>query len=134
MDERHRRVTAPRPGEQNSNSMLTIDAVTALRRDYVNGVELPLIASRYGVSLNSLTDYTTGRSWKHILGQNGCPTLTQLKSENQRRRRNNARLSQDIATEIRSKLALGALGIDLAKEYGVTPTTISDIKRGKIWA
>jgi hypothetical protein len=43
-------------------------------------------------------------------------------------------LMPDDVREIRTRLSSGAKGIDLASEYGVTPSTISDIKRGKSWA
>lgn len=134
MDKRGRRVKAPRPGESNSNAFMTEQDVGALRRDYINGADLEQIAARYSISPNSLADYTTGRSWQHILGKNGCPTLSELKAENRRRRRSNARLSQELADEIRAKLAAGAMGKNLAVEYGVHKTTISDIKQRKIWA
>ncbi len=134
MDDRKRRVTTPMNGETNPSSLVTESIVIELRRDYVAGISLDEISSKYGVSRISLTDYTTGRSWKHILGKGGCPTFEELKTENRRRRRNNAHLSQKIAHEIRAKLEAGALGKNLAIEYGVSKATISDIKLRKIWA
>lgn len=44
-----------------------------------------------------------------------------------------AKLTEDDVREIRKRLAAGDLGSDLAKVYGVNPTTIRDIKAGRTW-
>jgi DNA invertase Pin-like site-specific DNA recombinase len=44
-----------------------------------------------------------------------------------------AKLDDDKVRQIREKLASGTKRIELAKEYGVSTTTISDIARKKIW-
>ena len=42
-------------------------------------------------------------------------------------------LTESQVVEVLEKLHAGAKGIDVAQEYGVTPTTISCIKKGKTW-
>jgi integrase len=48
-------------------------------------------------------------------------------------RPNNNKLTQEAADAIRARLATGARGVDLAKEYGVSETIISSVKHGDIW-
>lgn len=80
MDARRRRVAPGLQGETVPTSKLTEQQVIALRRDYVSGVPFEDIARRYGISKKSVTDYTSGRSWRHILGVDGSPTLSQLRA------------------------------------------------------
>lgn len=42
-------------------------------------------------------------------------------------------LTEEKVSEILQRLHSGEMGFHLAKEYGVTPTTISCIKKGKTW-
>lgn len=44
-----------------------------------------------------------------------------------------AKLTKETAREIKDKLAAGVGGSALAREYNVSPMTVSDIKRGKTW-
>lgn len=44
-----------------------------------------------------------------------------------------AKLNVEQVREIRAKLDAGQLGKDLARQYGVSPSVISDIKNGKLW-
>lgn len=126
------RTTQPR-GEDNCNATMTSERVIGLRKDYVAGLPLSDLIQNYGVTERSINDYTGGRSWKHLLGVDGSPTLEQLKVECARRRRNCARLNKETADEIRKRLSAGELGRDLAVEYGVHKATISDIRQNKIW-
>lgn len=120
-------------GEDNPNAIMTDESVIGLRRDYVAGVPLDVLFSKYDVTRNTIHEYTSGRRWKHLLGVDGSPTLEELKAECARRRRNSARLNQEKADEIRKRLAAGEQGKDLAVEYGVHKATISDIRQNKIW-
>lgn len=133
MDARGRRVSAPPKGEANCTSKLTNKAVISLRREYVSGVALDILAAKYNTAIKSLSDYTGGRSWAHLLGKDGCPTLEELKAEGRRRRRNNSKINLEIAYEIRSRLKQGETGSALAKEFGLHFGTVSDIKRNLIW-
>ena len=50
------------------------------------------------------------------------------------RRGANSKLNYDKAVEIRRRRAAGERGIDLAREFGVQPSTISWISTGKTWS
>ncbi|MEK1931547.1 MAG: hypothetical protein AAAC47_17560 [Pararhizobium sp.] len=120
-------------GQDQANSKLTDDQVIQMRRDYLSGMKPAEIAIANGISTNSIQDITLGRSWKHLLGVNGAPTLDELKACSKQCRKTNAKVTQEIATEIRRRLSIGEMGKDLAVEYGLHKATISDIKLRKIW-
>lgn len=48
-----------------------------------------------------------------------------------RKGRSSVALTHDQVREIKAALATGGVGAELARKYGVTPSTIGDIKRGK---
>lgn len=120
-------------GEDNPNAIMTDEQVIQMRKDYVSGHPLDAICARYEINRSTMHDYTSGRSWKHLLGVDGSPTLDELKAECARRRRNNARLTKEIADQIRKRLAAGETLSDLGAEYGVHKATIRDIKLNKTW-
>lgn len=130
---RHKYPEMVERGEDNPNAIKSDEEVIALRRDYVSGVPLATLFKRYSVTKSSIHDYTSGRSWKHLLGVDDSPTLEQLKAECARRRRNNARLSKEIADVIRRRIKAGETQRALASEYGVHNATINDIHKNKIW-
>jgi hypothetical protein len=133
MDSRSRRVVHNLKGESIGTSKLRDADVISLRRDYLSGHSLSELCNKYHVRRNSLSDYTSGRSWTHLLGVDGSPTLAELKAENAKRTRSNARLTLADAEEIRSRLAAGETGKSIAAAYGVHSSTISDIRNHKIW-
>lgn len=134
MDARKRRVSNPCYGESNPNTDFTEPEIIALRLDYVAGLPINTILRRYGCTKAAFHDYVGGRSWAHILGENGCPTLPELKSENRRRTKSAAKLTEDDVRAIRQRLERGDMGKDIAADFGIHKATISDIKNRKIWA
>lgn len=45
-----------------------------------------------------------------------------------------AKLSESEVAEIRAALAGGKTGVEVARRFGVSPTTISDINTGRTWS
>jgi hypothetical protein len=121
-------------GESHVCSKHSDATIIAIRTDYIAGVSIDRLCEVYSVSRNSIHDYTGGRSWKHLLGVNGAPSLDQLKIECKRRSRGGSKLDFAKAEEIRKRLATGELGKLLASEFGVSTATISDIRLRKMWA
>ena len=121
-------------GEDNPNAIMTDEQVIQMRKDYVSGQPLDEICARYEINRATMHDYTSGRSWKHLLGVDGSPTLEQLKAECARRMRNNASLTREIAEAIRARVKAGETQRALAAEYGVTNSTINDITQRRTWA
>lgn len=134
MIERGRQVLSTLKGEQIATSRLTGEDVIGIRTDYCSGVALDAICAKYGIQRSSIKDYTSGRSWKHLLQDPRSPSLETLKAESARRRRSSARLTANDASTIRLRLNSGETGRALAREYGVHYATISDIKNNRIWA
>lgn len=132
MDRRKRRVTNTPYGADNCNAKLTDDHVIAIRRAYISGEHRDSIAARYGLSPRSIPDLVSGKSWKHLFVE-GAPTLDELKAASKRNQKPGAKVTQDIAYEIRRRLSNGELGKDLATEFGIHKATVSDIKLRKIW-
>jgi len=105
--------------------------VVRLRRDYIAGVSRQDLAKRYRISIRSVDDFVYGRSWQHLLGKYGCPTLEELQAA--KRTAPAAKITAETAREIRARLEAGETGRALAREYGLTFQTVSDIKLRKIW-
>lgn len=114
-----------------ANQKLTDAQVIALLRDYVSGKGTVEISAKFGISRKSVNDYTSGKVRRRLHGKHGCPTLSDLESA--RCRKPSAKLSPKEVFEIRRRLQSGALGKDIAAEFGVHKATISDIRCGKIW-
>lgn len=118
-------------GESHGKSKFDSDTVTAIRRAYINGESRASITTRFSIKPSFLDDVVSGRVWRHLLGQEGSPTLAELQSA--KRTAPAAKLTREVATEIRRRLSNGETGKALASAYGIHAATVSDIKRGKIW-
>lgn len=131
---RQRHPHRPMVGEKNAFSKLSNQQVIAIRKACVSGETREAIAAAYNLSPLSIHDITSGKSWPHLLGADGSPTIEELKAALKFRKKSAAKIDQTTANEIRKRLADGELGKDLAAEYGIHKATISDIKLRKIWA
>ena len=133
MDLRGRRVPNTPKGADNCNSFASEEEITAMRREYIAGAKADDLAKKYGFSASAIRDPLLGRSWRHLLGKDGSPTLAELKAASLRETRNNAKLTPDLVRLIKKRLANGELGKDIATDVGVHKATISDIHQGKTW-
>lgn len=75
------------PGEKNPNTKWRDAQIVEMRRLYVTGVPKVKICAMLDVTMANLNDVVRGKSWSHILGIGGCPTLQELRDEGQRRLR-----------------------------------------------
>jgi len=126
---RDNRSNNPR-GEENGCSKMTTEGVIALREAYIAGASRKEMAVRFELSELSISDYVLGRSWRHVTDG---PTREALAAESERRKKIGAKITKEVAEEIRRRLGAGELGKDLAVEYGIHKATISDIRQCKIW-
>lgn len=131
MDRHGRRVSNPRRGQDNPNSLVDEKTVLLIRRAYVSGISIGEMQKQFSMSRGSIHEYVGGRSWQHLLAQ--YPSIDELKAEARRRTMSNSRLTRTEVDCIRSRLSKGETGVSLAIEFGVTPATISDIKTGRTW-
>jgi hypothetical protein len=121
------------PGECNPGAKLTDEQVIELRLLYLAGTKYTELSRRYTLPIWSLQDITTGKTWKHLLGIRGCPTLEELKQFARDNQKSSAKINQEIATEIRMRLAAGEVGTRIAEEFELHKTTVYDIKFNRTW-
>lgn len=111
-------------GEDHPNALMSDEKIIQLRRDYVAGLDRETICLKYNITVDVMQDYTGGRRWRHLLGLEGSPTLEQLKVECAKRLRLNAKLSEEDVQQIRERIAAGESQSSLARQYGVSRSTI----------
>lgn len=78
------------------------------------------LAREYGVDQTTLSDIERGKSWTHL----------RLVAEAADRKHGNAKLTDDGARGVLVRLAAGEGQVRIARELGVSQTTVSRIKRG----
>ena len=134
MDAKGRRVLSGFKGEQIGTSKFTAAEITAMRQAYVAGEKAAHIADRFGMKRSAISDVLGGRSWKHILGIDGCPGLAELKEAAAKATRSASILTIEQVAEIRKALRAGETCPSIGKRYGVCAQAIHDIKTGRNWA
>ncbi|MBO1264500.1 GIY-YIG nuclease family protein [Proteiniclasticum sp. SCR006] len=108
-------------GENNCQSKLSISDVNNICMDIENEVPLKIIAKAYNVTPILISDIKNGRRWRHI--SDGI--ISEEKRNNRRRLKNE---------EVEVILVLLSRGVKvsiIAKEFGVSYSTIGKIKIGK---
>lgn len=133
MDLRGRRVPPGLHGEAVPSSKFTENLIIRVRNDYVSGASAKTISVDHRIPLKSLPDILSGRSWHHLFGRDGHPSLEQLKQASARETRKTAKLTYDQAQQIRQRLAAGERGASIAASFKVSAATVSHIKAGKKW-
>jgi hypothetical protein len=128
-----RDVRTPMRGTRNGNAILTDDKVIAMRKAYIAGKNRFEVAKMFGMSSNAVSDIINGRSWRHLLGKNGSPSLDDLKAVAHKNTRSSAKLDHKDVSKIKAAIASGEQCRSIAKRFGVHFATISDIKNGKTW-
>lgn len=108
---------------------LTDEMVDHILRSRMEGRSAREIASEIGLPLGTVSPVHSGLAYTHRLGVNGNPTLEELRSVSAPNPTH--KLTEDDKEEIRSLLSQGYWGSDIAKKYGVSKATISNIKNGK---
>jgi len=99
--------------ERVGNTMLTAASVVSMRKAYVAGEPAADIAERFGMARTSVNDVVGGRSWTHLLGRHGCPTLDELKAAAAKNTRNNK--GSPEGRKLRSDNSTGVQGINFDK-------------------
>lgn len=110
-------------GEANSAAKLTEIDVMQIRASDEMGVD---IAIRYGVSTTTVSEIRLGKTWPHLPGSRSERLIGRTQGERHPR----ARITASQALEIRHSKERN---VDLAKRFGLTPSTIGNIKSNRIW-
>ena len=111
-----------------ANRILTDAMVDGIFAARMRGEGIEEISARLGVPKGTISPVFCGLAFAERLGKHGNPTFEELRSV--RAAPKNHKLTEDDIVEIRSLLGQGYLGMDIAKRYGVSKATISNIKRG----
>jgi len=120
-------------GEKHHNSKLTWELVNSIRERFVNGDQrYNKLAKEYGVALTTVKRLLQCETWNDNSNlANKCKDLILKLEENGHK---TAKLTWDLIREIRSNFAAGNYTkTQLAKEYGVDRTNISQIIHNKTW-
>lgn len=128
MDARGRRVVVALKGDGNPGSTLKPSEVASLLRDYIAGVPRKDIAAKYRISEYSVSDYTDGKSWTHLHGKHGCPTLEELKAA-----KRTTPVTEEIAREIWRLHFDGLNSRDIAKTTEQSIHAVEGLIAGKTW-
>ena len=120
-------------GEAIGTSKLTEDIVIRLMNEWVAGSSAKALAERYEVDASTVGDIVNGENWKHVVGMPGAPTYIQMQKRGRTIQRD-WKLTEQQAGEIMTLLARGVPGSQIAKQFGVHPATISDIRVGRCWS
>ncbi|KKM57077.1 hypothetical protein LCGC14_1550940 [marine sediment metagenome] len=124
-----RRIFEGKRGELNARSKLTEDQVRRIHRDYSGGVFQRELANEYGVCVDLIKRIISGKLWPHLGLGNAI-----RKGVHVGERTNNAKLSEEKVKSIRILYSSGLSQSKIAKKYGVSQATISDVLLGKIWS
>lgn len=111
-------------GEASASSRITEADVVAARRGKLGTPKE--IAERLGVSVWAVYELLSARTWAHVK----TPTSAKVYTRESRSRQ---KLSADSARAIRARYAEGERPVDLAKEFGISPSTVSNIGAGRVW-
>jgi hypothetical protein len=106
---------------QSGTGKLRPDQVTALRLDYMSGVSLDQIASKYGVAYGTVYPVVVGKSYRHVPMPDGMIRAARCPHK----------LSESDVQDIRILCASGRITQDrIARAYGVAGSVISRIHTG----
>lgn len=119
-------------GEANPSSKLTNEGVAEIYRMRLAGAGNTTIAKKMGLDPSTVLDIIRGTHWGHRLGVDGNPTLPELDAV-KGNERPAAKITPEVAREIKAAFAAGETGRSIAARYGLHFGSVSDIKRGLTW-
>lgn len=120
-------------GSAHPRAVIGEQDALSIRRLAIDGVYTSEIARRLNIHERICSDVIRGVTWKHV-GE--IPTkITKWRPPHPGwgDKSPRARLTNDQVDLIRQRLASGEKGAALAREYNVSPCTISSIKVGRNW-
>lgn len=124
-------------GSENINSKLKEEDIIEIKTLIHNGYTNIEIAQKYNVSPSTISDIKRNKTWSQIK----VPEINEIELKNidnatygkRGEAHNMAKLTEIEVIEIKKLLLKKIKGRDIAKMYNVDDTTISMIKRNKIW-
>lgn len=121
-------------GNNSRVAKLTEKDVVSIKEMIRDGHRLIDIAKQFGVRKSTISQIKSGRNWSHVkvegFKEENPNTLHYAKGNNHPQ----AKLTEDQVSEIRKTYKAGGYSYSaLAKQYGVSAATISDIVNYRIW-
>lgn len=120
------------PDAPSGGQVLTDEAVATIMRRLGDGEAGKVIARDYGVHFQTISDIKNGRSWQHLAGTNGLPTIEQMQNAKPQSK-TVAKLDAKAALEIKLMLAANVPVKAIADKFSVTIGAVYHIKQGKTW-
>ena len=111
-------------GEESPNAVLTESQVIAARQGKLGAPKE--IAKALGVSIWAVYGLLSNKTWAHVEEQVNVNLYATP-------RRNKSKLTSEQSKVIKKRYLLGERPVDLAREFLVSPSTISNIGAGRIW-
>lgn len=130
------------PGESNANAKLTTAQVIDMRERYASGDGLAMLSAEYGVARDTVMNIVHGKAWKTAGGPivpagafDHLRPAPMIPAESRRRGQHhpNAKLTNAQAERLRQRHKDGLSLSALAREYGVSTTTVMRIVRREVW-
>jgi group I intron endonuclease len=121
--------TYVRPGDdlkpvEIASNILNIDSAKEIREAFSRNVSIEELSSKFGVSNHTIRRVVTNRIW---IEAGTKPTILQLRSKLYK-------LDYDTASDIRNEYRTSNISVKaLAKKYGVSGSSITDIIDAKTW-
>jgi group I intron endonuclease len=119
-------------GSYYCGKLTEADVIDVLKR-YASGESCDAIASGHGIHSMHVSRIASRRIWSHVRVSpevdGAC--LDRIKSRARGFRNHKTKLGEDVAKQIKERLARGEIGSHIARELGVNPTAISAIKHGR---
>lgn len=113
---------APR-GKETRTAILTDEQVLAIRKDRRSHTEL---AFEFGVTTQTIRDVKNLRSWAHL-------DTEVVKSERIGNRGEKSYAAKITAADVLEIRASNLSGRELAQRYGITPQSVTDIRKFRSW-
>lgn len=110
-------------GEACSYAKLTEKEVLEMLDDFKNGINCADMGKKYGIKKSYASEIKRGRRWGHIGNRTDIPKIKPNKKV----------LNENQVREIKIKFKKGARIRRISEEYGISETTIADIKHNRTW-
>lgn len=121
-----------RTGEANNRAKLTADVVLAVRRAYAAGETQQAIGDRFGMRQTEVSNIVLCKIWKHLPG--AAPQKREAnRAATTGANNHNAKMTPERVREMRQQYQDGSSKADLARNFGVNPTTVQSIVNRLTW-
>lgn len=124
-EEQRRRNSENKRGSNHPNAKLTEEQVLEIKKLLENGRSLIDVATMFNVSYCCASSIKNSDSWTHVGDDISSIEYSKVTK---------SILTEDDVTEIKLLLKKKVKQKEIAQEFNVDPTTISSIKKGKIWS